>query len=183
MPSYHIKNEYIGLDTIKAGFTLALPQPFKTDALNTYDIKPLTFTYDIKPLEIKPLEIKPLTFTYDIKPLEIKPLEIKPLKTDSSIDLKPVVVDLCLTANIGKLPNVCIRQPYRHHVGFTLYGTEVWGFTFSGEQETVIEELDRRPQVALGGAQSSWPPPRSAPQPVIEPPTRTAGGLRIRLGS
>lgn len=112
-------------------------------------------------------------------------IDVKPLKTDSSIlvDLKPAVIDLCLTANIGKVPSVCIRQPYRHHLAFTLYGTEVWGFTFSGEQETVVDELERRPQVSLGGAQASWPPPKAASQPAAQPQTRTAGGLRVRLGS
>jgi hypothetical protein len=116
-----------------------------------------------------------------IDPLKLE-LKAEPLKTDSSLslDLKPAVIDLCLTTNIGKLPNVCIRQPYHHHIGFTWYGTEVWGYTFSGQQETVIEELDRQPQVAWGGAQVTWPPPRPAPQPA-QPPSRHAGGLRVRI--
>ena len=110
-------------------------------------------------------------------------LHIDPLTTDSSlsVDLKPAVVDLCLTLNIGKLPNVCIRQPYHHHIGFTLWGTEVWGFSFSGEQETVIQEQRPQPKVALGAA-PGWTPSPPAPRPAPEPPTRESGGLRIRLG-
>lgn len=166
--------DIVGLDNIKADL--------KLDATNTYDIKPLKAdnSYDIKPLS---LEIKPLKadYTYDIKPLE----------TDNSykVDLKPVTLDLCMTANIGKIPDLCVRQPYRHRLAFTLYGVEVWGLCFSGEQEMVLQELDRRPQVALGGAAATWPPPRPAER--AEPPdsgdapdrrTRTGGGLRIRIG-
>lgn len=115
-----------------------------------------------------------MDFTYDIKPLQ----------SDNSVkvDLKPVTLDLCMTANIGKVPDLCIRQPYRHRLAFSLYGMEVWGLTFSGEQETVVQEMDRSPQVTLGGASSSWRPPRPAAPPV-EPQTRTGNGLRIRLGS
>jgi len=166
--------DIVGLDNIKADL--------KLDATNTYDIKPLKAdnSYDIKPLS---LEVKPLKadYTYDIKPLE----------TDNSykVDLKPVTLDLCMTANIGKIPDLCVRQPYRHRLAFTLYGVEVWGLCFSGEQEMVLQELDRRPQVALGGAAATWPPPRAAertePPESGEPPdprARTGGGLRIRIG-
>src|SRR3954468_18752600 len=106
--------DVIGLNDIKAGITLGLVHPFKTEGVNTYELKPLTTTS---------------TNTYDIKPLttnNTNTYDVKPLKTDSSlaVDLKPAVVDLCLTLNVGKVPSVCIRQPYRHKVGFTLYGVE-----------------------------------------------------------
>lgn len=109
--------------------------------------------------------------------------DIKPLRTDSSlaVDLKPAVIDLCLTLNVGKVPSVCIRQPYRHEVGFTLYGVKVWGFSFSGEQETVVEELGSRPQVAPSGG-AVWPPAHSAGLIKVEPGATAGGGLRIRLG-
>src|SRR2546423_4239057 len=103
--------------------------------------------------------------------------------------------------NVGKLPEVCVRQPYHHHIGLTLYGTEIFGVTYSGEQTTVVEELDRQPKVAWGGATTSWPPspagggpappgPHGPPRPPgapgsrgrPQPPVRGAGGLRIRLG-
>jgi hypothetical protein len=167
-----------GVNDIKADLKLELPQPFKAEQ-----------TLDIKPLEVKPLKADLGTDTHlDIEPLKLE-LQAQPIKTDSSLslDLKPAVVDLCLTANVGKVPSVCIRQPYHHHIGFTLFGTEVWGFTVSGQQETVIEELDRQPRVAWGGALGTWPPQRPA-QPAAqratqpEPPSRSAGGLRVRLG-
>lgn len=158
--------DILGLDDVKAdlGITLGLPQPLKTDSK----------TDSKASLELKPLKAD-LGTTNN--------LHIDPLTTDSSlsVDLKPAVVDLCLTLNVGKLPNVCIRQPYHHHIGFTLWGTEVWGYTFSGEQETVIQEQRPQPKVALG-AGPGWTGPPSKPQPAPEPPTRESGGLRIRLG-
>jgi hypothetical protein len=152
--------DVLGLDDLKADikgdFKLELPQPLKTEASSEITVQPLK------------ADIGSTTH-----------LEIDPLKADSivSVDLKPAVVDLCLTVNIGKLPNVCIKQPYRHHIGFTLWGTEVWGYTFSGEQETVIQERHPQPWVAMGGSQAVRPA-----RDLGEPPTRESGGLRIRLG-
>ena len=106
--SYDIKSsssntvDMVGLDNIKADLKLELPQPFKTESANS--------------LEIKPLKADLGTNTHlAIDPLKLE-LQADPMKADSSLtlDLKPALVDLCLTTNIGKLPNVCIRQPYNH---------------------------------------------------------------------
>jgi len=175
--SYDIKSsstngvDILGLNDIKADLKLELPQPFKTESANSFEVKPLKADLGSNThLEIEPLKLD---------------LEVEPLRTDSnlSIDLKPAVIDLCLTANIGKLPNVCIRQPYQHHIGFTLYGIEVWGFTFAGQQETLIEDLERQPAVVRGSTAGAWPPPHHASQPTASTPTRDVGGLRVRLGS
>lgn len=155
--------DVVGLDDIDVDLKLELPQPFTTDATNKVTVDPLKSDLDVD---------------------ATNRLTIDPLKTDSSVsvDVKPAVVDLCLTLNLGKLPNVCIKQPYRHHIGFTLWGMEVWGYTFSGEQETVIQEHRPQPRVALGTGSAGWsaPPPARAES---EPPTREIGGLRIRLGA
>jgi len=150
--------DVLGLDDVNVDLTLGLPQPLKTDTSNE--------------LTVNPLKADVGTTSH---------IQVDPLTTDSSVsvDLKPAVVDLCLTLNVGKVPNLCVRQPYHHHVGFTLWGTEVWGYTFSGELETVVEEHRPQPQLTLGGAPGGWSPP-----PVrrsTEPPEREAGGLRIRL--
>ncbi len=163
------KIEIIGLDNIKAKIEGGAPLALKLEGGAPLALKleggapvKLENVYDIKPLEIKPIEADLGTDTHlAIDPLK---LELAPLKSDHSmtLDLKPAVIDLCLTANIGKLPNVCIRQPYHHHIGFTLFGTEVWGYSFSGQQETVIEELDRQPLVARRGPLATGPPQRAA---------------------
>jgi hypothetical protein len=171
--SYDIKSsssntvDLVGLDDINADLKLELPQPFKTESS----------------LDIEPLKADLGTDTHlEIKPLKLE-LQVDPLKSDNSysVDLKPAVVDLCLTTNIGKLPNVCIRQPYNHHIGFTLFKIEVWGYTFSGQQETVIEVIQRQPKVMYGDVAPSWSPHRTTQQPAAEPPSRQIGGLRSRL--
>lgn len=181
----HSTTDIVGLNDIKADLKLELPQPFKTENSSSLELKPI----EIKPLELKPLRADLGTDNHlKIEPLKLE-LQLDPVKTDSSmtLDLKPAVIDLCLTANIGKLPNVCIRQPYHHHVGFTLFGAEVWGLTLSGQQDTVIDELDRQPRVAWEGAQISQPPQRphqhsgQSPKPQPGQPSRQVGGLRIRL--
>jgi hypothetical protein len=156
--------DIVGLDDINtdldATITLNLPQPLRTEASNVIELKPVDADLD--------------TTTR---------LTVDPLKTDSSfsVDVKPAVVDLCLTANVGKLPNICVRQPYHHHIGITMFGYEVFGVSYSGEQQTVIDELDRRPQVAWGGATAAWPPAGAAAPAPPERPTRDVGGLRVRL--
>jgi hypothetical protein len=155
------KLDLIGLDNIKADLKLELPQPLKTDS--TYDIKPLKSEIDTN-----------------------SRVAIEPLKTDSNVtlDLKPAVIDLCLTANVGKVPNVCVHQPYKYNIGFTLYGIEIWRFSISGEQDTTVRDLGLSPQVSLVGSGEAWPPTRK-PEPlrVEAKPVAAAGGLRVRLGS
>jgi hypothetical protein len=171
--------DILGLDDLNADFTLHLPQPISTESKNTNT-------------SATTLDVRPLSTTSKSDSSTDTHLTVDPLRTDTnlSVDVKPAVVDLCLTMNVGKVPNVCIRQPYHHHIGLTLYGTELWGMTFSGEQQTVIDELDKQPKVAWGGATTTWPPspPTAAPPPTSpraappQPATRQSGGLRIRLG-
>jgi hypothetical protein len=162
--------DVVGLDNLKADLKLELPQPLETSASQEITVNPVSASVDAK----NELTLNPISA--DTK----SELKVDPLSTDSSmtIDLKPAVVDLCATINIGKLPNACIKQPYHHHVGFTLWGAEVWGMTFSGEQSTIIEPGHPGPAVSLGREESWTPPPRPP-----EPPSRETGGLRIRLGS
>jgi hypothetical protein len=152
--------DVLGLDDIRADLKLEIPQPLKTETASA--------------LSIEPLKVDLGTTSR---------VEVDPLKTDSSlsIDLKPAVVDLCATVNVGKVPNVRVTQPYHHHIGFTLWGAEIWGLTFSGEQETLIREQHPQPQVPFGAAPSSWSA-RAEPRVAPEPPSRETGGLRIRLG-
>jgi hypothetical protein len=162
--------DIVGLNDIKADLKLELPQPFKTEGSNTLEVKPLKADFGTNShLAIDPLKLE---------------LDIDPLKTDSSltVDLKPAVIDLCLTASIGKIPSLCVRQPYHHHIGFTLFGMEVWGLTLAGQQETVVEELNRQPKIAWGGGVGARPPYQAAAQAeAAHRPSRHAGGLRIRI--
>ena len=168
--------DVLGLNDINADLTLGLPQPLKTDSVLTLGLPQPLKTDTV--LTVKPLKADIDTDSH---------LKIDPLKTDSSVflDVKPVVLDLCLTLNVGKIPNLCIKSPYHHHIGFTMWGSEIWGCTFRGEQETVIQEQRPQPKVALGRVAAEWPGHHAHhPEPghSAEPPTRETGGLRIRLG-
>lgn len=121
----------------------------------------------------------------DVKPLSTESrLAIDPLRTSSdlTLDLKPAVVDACLTLNVGKVPTVCIRQPYEHNIGFSWFGIEIWKYTFHGQQDTIVEEVKPKPAVAwgaksMGGSPAEEPRGRRAGRP-----SREVGGLRVRLG-
>lgn len=111
----------------------------------------------------------------------------QPLRTESDIDtdltsnmtldIKPMVVDLCLKLDFD-LPEKCVRQPYNHHFGIALFGVEVLGFNFVGESRTILEDLPKRPQVAVGGEQAVAHPTGRRRVSASGP----AEGLRIRLG-
>ena len=78
-----------------------------------------------------------------------------------------------------------MRQPYRQHVGLTFFGVEVFGLSLEGENEIILTDLPRKPQVDWGEVRAA-PPARIVDAPIV---TRSAedappadGGLRIRLG-
>jgi hypothetical protein len=98
-------------------------------------------------------------------------------EADLSLDVRPLVADLCLRLDIGELPDTCIRQPYQAHFGITLFGVELFGFNFSGETQLVVQNLPRRPHNVFG-EQRIEPARRRAP--IRAAPD--AGGIRVRLG-
>src|SRR5262245_62104995 len=106
----------------------------------------------------------------------------EPIKTESKtdLDIKPVALDQCLNIRLGPLPPTCVRQPYRFHLGLTLFGVEVFGVSVSGESQVLVSELVTRPQVAWGGEQAVA---AHAPSPPVTPAARAPGSpVRIRLG-
>jgi hypothetical protein len=125
--------DIVGLDDVSV--TLSVPDPITTNSTYTSTstlLVPDTITNDI-------------TTKSDIGVKSDLTLDIKPL--EGTLDVKPVVLDLCYTVNIGRLPETRVRNPYRHHIGLTVFGTEVLGMTFEGEQDTVVEDLHRPPMV------------------------------------
>ena len=132
--------DIIGLDDVQV--TLNVPDPITTNTSLT-----TTSTLAV-PDPIKNDITSDITTKSDIGMKSDLTLDIKPL--DATLDVKPVVLDLCYTVNVGRIPETRIRNPYRHHIGLTLFGTEVLGMTFVGEQDTVIEDLHRQPMVVEG---------------------------------
>ena len=119
----------------------------------------------------------------------------RPIETrsDMRLDVQPVVVDMCLTANIGKIPRLAIRRPYDHHLRLKVLGVELFCLDLTGQRNFVIEDLPRRPDVAWGAEHhrpaedfrhSPWHE-RESMHPAAAPPgkARPSGpGLRIGLG-
>jgi hypothetical protein len=82
-----------------------------------------------------------------------------PIRTESkaALDLQPVVLDQCLRLTLGPLPLTRICLPNRQRIGFTLFGTEIFGVTLDGEAQFLIGEPPKHPQVV---ATPVGPPPR-----------------------
>ncbi|MCC6191141.1 MAG: hypothetical protein IT318_19135 [Anaerolineales bacterium] len=118
----------------------------------------------------------------------------QPIVTDSrnamALDIRPMTVDLCLNVNLGPPAPTCVRQPYHHHFGLTLFGLELLGFNFSGESQTIVQEAPRQPQVVWGAPEWSHHEHghkgagvRVERGQASARPSEPRAGLRIRLGS
>jgi hypothetical protein len=163
--------EIQGLDNMKQTLTLDLPQPFATTSRQEL----------VLPQPLRTESRQELAVT-------------EPIVTDSrsamSLDIRPMTVDLCLNVNMGPPAPTCIRQPYHHHFGLTLFGMELLGFNFSGESQTIIQDVPKPPQVAWGSPEAGHAPSghksavrRSTPGVATASPAEPRAGLRIRLGS
>ena len=68
-------------------------------------------------------------------------------KAQLEMDLKPLQVDLCFKVGLERLPSTRICKPMSRHFGVVVFGVEVFGFNYSSEQMTVIEDMRNRPFV------------------------------------
>lgn len=100
--------------------------------------------------------------------------------TDIGLDIRPMVMDFCFKFEFGKFPPTCIRLPYQHHFGITLFGLEVLGFNFAGESRIMIDEVQKQPQVVWGGEGAA--PGKGERKAERRAAEETSEGLRIRLG-
>jgi hypothetical protein len=100
-------------------------------------------------------------------------------KNAISVDLKPVAVDLCLNTS-SKLPHGQIHQPFSYHVGWTLFGIEMFGVNYGGESKVILQDLPKKPVV-------DWPAQQNAPASGNPPhgegasPAIHGKGLRVRV--
>lgn len=158
----------------------------------------VTETFDIKPIEIKPVSITNRNELAVTQPIELKSdsksdmksdsksdatskldLKIEPVTIDSDqrslIDVKPLVIDSCqtTTTKLAPLPPTSIDQPYDHHFGITFMGMELWGFSVRGCSGTLIEHPDRR------YVRTAVPAPKA--HPCKEPAAHR--GLRVRVAA
>jgi hypothetical protein len=140
---------------------IVVPEPIRTEGHNEFAItEPIRMENDIS---------ADLNTTMDIKPIQ--------LSNDIDLDIRPVVMDLCFKLEFGGPPPTCIRQPYNHHFGITLFGMEVLGFNFAGESRIIVDELPKKPQVVLGGSRGA----KHASGGHPEEKSGSEDGIRIRF--
>lgn len=164
-----------GLDDINVEFELTIPDPIVTQStanINTNNGLTLTI-----PEPVRLITDSTLTSNSNI----ISDSQVR-ANTQSAIalDVRPLTLDVCMKLEFGRLPPTCIRQPYQHHFGITLFGVEMIGFNFVGESRVVIEDIHPPPHVVWGGEQAVHHPPghHQHGNPHTQPET---GGLHIRL--
>jgi hypothetical protein len=98
------------------------------------------------------------------------------------VDLKPVVMDLCLNTS-SALPQGQICQPFNFHLGLTWFGMEFFGLNFGGESRTVLQDLPKRAAVEWPAQQNATPAsaPHQSPATATPPSSSSGGGLRVRI--
>ena len=69
---------------------------------------------------------------------------------DLDVDVKPMVMDLCLTVGIKDLPRFKVSRPYDKHIGLSVFGREVFGIDWCGSQDFIVDDVRRHPMLAGG---------------------------------
>ena len=176
-PDIEVKLDDINIDVdsdsvIDADFRaeLVVPQPIRMENAFTITDPIITQSSSTMGLDIQPIQTESaFAITRPI---------VMENTSNIGLDVKPLVADLCLKLEVGKLPDTCIRRPYQHHFGLTLFGMEVLGFNFMGEAQTVIENIPKKPLV-MGGRQHTVSRQAKGRQTAVQAEPR--GGLHIRL--
>ena len=106
----------------------------------------------------------------------------EPIRTEMQMDVKPVVLDLCLNVGLNKLPRTSVKRPYHHCLSVSVLGTELASFSLHGRRELLVDEPEPRPAVAWGSSEPQPPKRRTSPRPtptVVADPPLGGTGLRI----
>jgi len=109
------------------------------------------------------------------------------MRSTSEVDVRPLIMDSCMTLRLAPLPETCVHQPYSHRVAFSLLGKEVFGVSFAGSKRTEIRTppksvvmledstvMKPRAHHARPEATYSEPHERGAPRSASD-------GLRIKI--
>src|SRR4051812_10277205 len=74
---------------------------------------------------------------------------LEPLSSATTVglDVEPVAVDSCVRVEFGRLPPTRVHTPWKHQVGFLLFGVEMFAVSFTGETTTYVEDAPHRPRV------------------------------------
>jgi hypothetical protein len=152
-----------GLDDMD--ITLHTPDTMKTDMTTK-----ATMGLTVNPLSMNTTGRQELAITEPI---------VTNMSTDMRLDVKPMVVDACITLKIADLPEQRIRRPYDRRIKLSVFGTELVELRMCGESEIVVEDLPVKPTMAWGAQKSN--PHRSRIEPV-DVQDDSSPGVRINLG-
>ena len=125
-----VTSELAGLDNMKLTLaggtltTLAGENTVHSDA--TLTLAPITTSSTV--------DLKPLTTTSS-------------LESTSSVDLKPVAVDSCVRLELAPLPPTEVRMPYETTWSWSIFGTELFALSVSGQTSTHVSPERRDPLV------------------------------------
>jgi hypothetical protein len=156
-----------GLDDVDVDVTLHTPDALRSDSK-------IDSTMALAVTE-------PVTLNTNLKAeLAISEPIVTKASTDVSLDVKPLVMDVCLTMKVADLPTQQVRRPYDHRFSVSVLGTELLAFRMCGESQVIIEDLPIRPVVAWGAEAIRAHRPHVAPVPSSEP--GGSSGLRVTLG-
>jgi hypothetical protein len=155
-----------GTQPLATEITLHLPDPVRTDS--KMDMRSVS--------EMNMRSVSEMAIT--------RPIETR---SDMRLDVQPVVVDMCLTANIGRIPRLCIRRPYDHHLRLRVLGVDVLNLDLTGQRSFIIDDLPRRADVAWGAeqhrpAEGHEPPPGHRREWTGPGPAARRGGAGLRIG-
>src|SRR5262245_4360289 len=114
--------------------------PINVDSDSTVEVRGLDRINVTARLEPTPLRTESKQEIVLPQPLRTESELTSDSKNALSVDLKPVVLDVCATSS-SKLPHGRISQPFTYHFGVTWFGMELFGFNFGGESRMVLEDL------------------------------------------
>lgn len=75
----------------------------------------------------------------------------EPIRAEMQMDVKPVVLDLCLNVGLNKLPRTNIKRPYHHCLSLSVFGSQIAAVSLAGHRDVIVDDPEPRPAVAWGG--------------------------------
>ena len=169
----------------KGGSTPSIPSPWEFKVGGNGST--IHVDSDLDNISVRIPEIGPITTTSTSTVngdtrlgLKVEPLDVTSnSNTNSTVDLKPVVVDSCQTIKIAPLPPMRMEQPYSQHFGFVVMGVEVFGFNTSGSYETLLNNPARGTSCCGQHADDGHGRSGARSDSAV---TRNDRGLRVRIG-
>ncbi|MBM7808040.1 hypothetical protein JOD57_003877 [Geodermatophilus bullaregiensis] len=165
---------------LETGVSIAVPEPIRTELTSRSEVAVT------EPIRTELTSRSEVAITEPVR-----------TSSDVALDVKPMVVDLCVTAGIGNVPRLCITRPYDHHLSVRALGVELFGIDLIGRRRMIVTDVPARAAEVWGRvtAEPERADRRSAglTEPLAGEPAEgrspwgyrpriAGGGLRLSLG-